>query len=298
MENGAAHRESGGEPKPTLYVVATPIGNLRDASLRALDVLKSVDTVAAEDTRVTVKLLNHYGIASKLIALHEHNEKRMVRQVLALLAAGQSVALVSDAGTPAVSDPGAQLVAAAIDAGYRVTPVPGANAAVTALSAAGLTAPHFLFYGFLPARAAERKRELTELKNLPYALVFYEAPHRVAGSIADLRAVFGDARRIVIARELTKMFETIHACTLAEAVGWIEGNADRRKGEFVLILDGQPVTRGAEEQVQAQRVLEVLLAELPLKQAVALATKITGGRKNELYELALKLKGERVSGEQ
>jgi len=265
---------------------------LRDASLRSLDVLKSVDAVAAEDTRVTAKLLNHYGIANKLIALHEHNEKRMVQQVLALLAAGQSVALVSDAGTPAVSDPGAHLVAAALDAGYQVTPVPGANAAVTALSAAGLTAPHFLFYGFLPARAAERKRELAELRNLPYALVFYEAPHRVADSIADLRAAFGDARRIVIARELTKMFETIHACTLAEAIGWIEGNADRRKGEFVLILDGQPVIRGGEEQAQTQRVLEVLLAELPLKQAVTLATKITGARKNELYELALKLKGE------
>ena len=293
MGNAAAHREPGRELKPTLYVVATPIGNLRDASLRSLDVLKSVDAVAAEDTRVTAKLLNHYGIANKLIALHEHNEKRMVQQVLALLAAGQSVALVSDAGTPAVSDPGAHLVAAAIDAGYRVTPVPGANAAVTALSAAGLTAPHFLFYGFLPARAAERKRELAELRNLPYALVFYEAPHRIADSIADLRAAFGDARRIVIARELTKMFETIHACTLAEAIGWIEGNADRRKGEFVLILDGQPVIRGGEEQAQTQRVLEVLLAELPLKQAVTLATKITGARKNELYELALKLKGER-----
>ncbi len=292
MENAVAHRESDGEPKSTLYVVATPIGNLRDVSLRALDVLKSVDAVAAEDTRVTAKLLNHYGIANKLVALHGHNEKRMVPQVLALLAAGRSVALVSDAGTPAVSDPGAQLVAAASAAGYRVVPVPGASAAIAALSAAGFAAPHFLFYGFLPARAAERRRELDGLKDLPYALVFYEAPHRVAASVADLRAAFGDARPIVLARELTKMFETIHACTLAEAVGWIEGNADRRKGEFVLILDGQPVTRGGEEQVQAQRVLEVLLAELPLKQAVALATKITAGRKNELYELALKLKGE------
>ncbi|MBX9813003.1 MAG: 16S rRNA (cytidine(1402)-2'-O)-methyltransferase [Burkholderiales bacterium] len=292
MGNAAAHRESDGEPKPTLYVVATPIGNLRDVSLRALDVLKSVDTVAAEDTRITARLLNHYGIAKQLIALHEHNEKRMVPQVLALLAAGRSVALVSDAGTPAISDPGAQLVAAAIAAGYRVTPVPGANAAVTALSAAGLATPRFLFYGFLPARAAERKRELAELRNLPYALVFFEAPHRVVDSIADLHAAFGDARRIVIARELTKMFETMHACALAEATGWIEANADRRKGEFVLILDGRPVTRDGEEQVQAQRVLEVLLAELPLRQAVVLATKITGGKRNELYDLALRLKGE------
>ena len=292
MGNAAAHREAGRESKPTLYVVATPIGNLRDVSLRALDILKSVDAVAAEDTRVTARLLNHYGIAKKLIALHEHNEKRVVPQVLALLAAGRSAALVSDAGTPAISDPGAQLVAAAIDAGFRVTPVPGANAAVTALSAAGLTAPHFLFYGFLPARAAERKRELAALRGLRYALVFYEAPHRIADCIADLHAVFGDARRIVIARELTKMFETIHACPLAEATAWIEGSADRRKGEFVLILEGQPVLRSGEEQARAQQVLETLLAELPLKQAVALATKITGGKRNELYDLALKLKGD------
>jgi 16S rRNA (cytidine1402-2'-O)-methyltransferase len=292
MGNAAAHREAGGESKPTLYVVATPIGNLRDVSLRALDILKSVDAVAAEDTRVTARLLNHYGIAKKLIALHEHNEKRVVPQVLALLAAGRSAALVSDAGTPAISDPGAQLVAAAIDAGFRVTPVPGANAAVTALSAAGLTAPHFLFYGFLPTRAAERKRELAALRGLPYALVFYEAPHRIADCIADLHAVFGDARRIVIARELTKMFETIHACPLAEATAWIEGSADRRKGEFVLILEGQPVLRSGEDQARAQQVLETLLAELPLKQAVALATKITGGKRNELYDLALKLKGD------
>jgi 16S rRNA (cytidine1402-2'-O)-methyltransferase len=290
MGNAAAHREADGESKPTLYVVATPIGNLRDVSLRALDILKSVDVVAAEDTRVTARLLNHYGIAKKLIALHEHNEKRVVPQLLALLAAGRSAALVSDAGTPAISDPGALLVAAAIDAGFRVTPVPGANAAVTALSAAGLAAPHFLFYGFLPARAAERKRELAALRGLPYALVFYEAPHRVADCIADLNAAFGDTRRIVIARELTKMFETIHACPLAEAPAWIEGNADRRKGEFVLILEGETVPRSGDDEARARHVLEVLLAELPLKQAVALATKISGGRKNELYELALKLK--------
>ncbi|HSN40503.1 MAG TPA: 16S rRNA (cytidine(1402)-2'-O)-methyltransferase [Burkholderiales bacterium] len=292
MGNAAAHPESARESKPTLYVVATPIGNLRDVSLRALDVLKSVDIVAAEDTRVTARLLNHYGIANKLIALHEHNEKRMVRQVLDLLAAGRPVALVSDAGTPAVSDPGAQLVAAVIDAGYRVMPVPGANAAVTALSAAGLAAPHFLFYGFLPARAAERKRELAKLGSLPYALVFYEAPHRVVDSIADLRAAFGDARRIVIARELTKLYETIHACTLAEASIWIEKSADHRKGEFVLILDSPVATHTGEEAGQAQRVLEILLAELPLKQAVALTMKITGSRKNELYRLALALRGE------
>jgi 16S rRNA (cytidine1402-2'-O)-methyltransferase len=290
MGNAAGHRESNGGPKATLYVVATPIGNLRDISLRALDVLKQADVIAAEDTRVTAKLLNHYGIANKLTALHEHNERRVVPQVLALLAAGKSVALVSDAGTPAISDPGAQLVTAAISAGYPVTPIPGANAAVAALSAAGLVTPHFLFYGFLPAHAASRRRELAGLRALPYALVFFEAPHRVNDCIGDLRAAFGDARRIVIARELTKLFETIHACPLGEAGGWLEANADRRKGEFVLILEGAAPVHDAGDQ--GQRVLEILLAELPLKQAVTLATKITGSKKNDLYELALKLKGE------
>lgn len=280
------------ESKPTLYVVATPIGNLRDVSLRALDVLKSVDAVAAEDTRITARLLNHYGITNRMIALHEHNEKRMAPQLLEHLAAGRSVALVSDAGTPAISDPGALVVAAAISQGYRVVPVPGANAAVAALSAAGLSARHFLFYGFLPARGAERRRELAALVDLPYALVFYEAPHRVVDSIADLRAAFGDARRIVIARELTKMFESIHSCALGEAGAWIEADANRRKGEFVLIIEGQPAMPTGEDRAQSQRVLEALLSELPLRQAVALATKITGGKRNELYDLALKLKGE------
>lgn len=293
MENAAGHRESNGEPKPTLYVVATPIGNLRDISLRALDVLKHADTIAAEDTRVTAKLLNHYGISNKLTALHEHNERRVVPQVLALLAAGKSVALVSDAGTPAISDPGAQLVAAAIAAGYPVTPIPGANAAVAALSASGLVTPHFLFYGFLPAHAASRRRELAGLRALPYALVFFEAPHRAADCIEDMRAAFGDARRIVIARELTKLFETIHACPLGEAGGWLGANADRRKGEFVFILEGAAPVRDAGDR--GQRVLEILLAELPLKQAVTLATKITGSKKNDLYELALKLKVNRES---
>jgi len=261
-------------------------------SLRALDVLKSVDAVAAEDTRITARLLNHYGITNRMIALHEHNEKRMAPQLLEHLAAGRSVALVSDAGTPAISDPGALVVAAAISQGYRVVPVPGANAAVAALSAAGLITRHFLFYGFLPARGAERRRELAALVDLPYALVFYEAPHRVGDSIADLRDAFGDARRIVIARELTKMFESIHSCALGEAGAWIEADANRRKGEFVLIVEGQPVMPSGEDRAQSQHVLEALLSELPLKQAVALATKITGGKRNELYELALKLKGE------
>ncbi len=259
--------------------------------MRALDVLKSVDVVAAEDTRITARLLNHYGITTRMIALHEHNEKRMAPQLLEHLAAGRSVALVSDAGTPAISDPGAQVVAAALGQGYTVVPVPGANAAIAAISAAGLSAQHFLFYGFLPARGTERRRELSALVDLPYALVFYEAPHRVADSVADLRAAFGDARRVVIARELTKMFESIHSCALGEAGAWFEADANHRKGEFVLVIEGRPATAAGEDHAQAQRVLEVLLSELPLKQAVALATKITGGKRNELYDAALALKG-------
>ncbi|OGA37351.1 MAG: 16S rRNA (cytidine(1402)-2'-O)-methyltransferase [Betaproteobacteria bacterium RIFCSPLOWO2_12_FULL_62_13] len=289
MEHAPAHRNTDGEPKGTLYVVATPIGNLRDISPRALDVLKSVAVIAAEDTRVTSKLLGHYGITAKLTALHEHNEKRATQRLVALLAEGRSVALVSDAGTPAISDPGAHLVGAARAAGCIVTPVPGANAAVAALSAAGLATPHFLFYGFLPQRAAERRRELARLAVHRFAMVFYEAPHRVADCIADMSAAFGAIRRIVIARELTKLFETIHVCALGEALDWIESDDNRRKGEFVLIVEG--AAQRVEDASAAQRVLEILLAELPLKQAVALVTRITGAKRNELYALALQLKG-------
>ena len=290
MEHAAAHRTTAGEPKGTLYVVATPIGNLRDISLRALDVLKQVAVIAAEDTRVTAKLLSHYGIAAKLTALHEHNENRAVPPLLALLAQGKAVALVSDAGTPGVSDPGARLTSAARGAGYTVTPVPGASAAVAALSVAGMTASQFLFYGFLPPRAAERRSALARLAAFPFALVFFEAPHRIVGSLADMRATLGGARRIVIARELTKMFETVHACLLDEAADWLNAEANRRKGEFVLIVEGAAAEAACDED--AQQTLEVLLSELPLKQAVALATRITRAKRNELYDLALKIRGE------
>ncbi|HXF67159.1 MAG TPA: 16S rRNA (cytidine(1402)-2'-O)-methyltransferase [Burkholderiales bacterium] len=268
--------------------MATPIGNLRDISLRALDVLGSVDAVAAEDTRVTARLLAHYGVSRRLIAVHEHNERRAAREVLALLAAGRSVALVCDAGTPAVSDPGALLVAQARAAGHAVVPVPGANAALAALSVSGLPAPHFLFYGFLPARGAARRRELERLAALPCPIVFYEAPHRILECAADLAAVLGAARRVAIARELTKRFETVHLCALGEACEWLRADAHRVRGEFVLIVEGaaEAPARGAE----AGRVLEALLAALPLKQAVALAARITGARRNELYRLALSLK--------
>jgi 16S rRNA (cytidine1402-2'-O)-methyltransferase len=290
MEHAAAHHSTDGEPKGTLYVVGTPIGNLRDITLRGLDVLKQVAVIAAEDTRVTAKLLHHYGIASKLTALHGHNEKRAAAPLLALLAQGKSIALVSDAGTPGISDPGARLIAAAHSAGYTVSPVPGASAPVAALSVSGVAARHFLFYGFLPARAVERRNELAGLAAYPFALVFFEAPHRIIESINDMAAMLGATRRVVIARELTKLFETVHACALKEASSWLEKDEHRRKGEFVLVVEGAAPVAGRDEE--AQHTLEILLTALPLKQAVTLATRITGAKRNRLYELALQLKSE------
>lgn len=287
----AAHENTDRKEKGTLYVVATPIGNLGDVTARALDVLKAVEVIAAEDTRITTRLLDHYGIHRKLIALHEHNERSRVQQVLDLLAGGASIALVSDAGTPAISDPGAHVIAAVREAGYAVSPLPGPNAAIAALSASGLVAPHFLFYGFLPARHAERVKALQAVAAAPYTLVFYEAPHRVVASVRDLCEVLGGERRIVLARELTKRFETIHACALGAAVEWLEADAHHARGEFVLVVSGsEPAERSS--GADARRVLEVLLEELPLKQAVTLATRLTGGRRNELYDLALAMKGD------
>ncbi|MBI3903865.1 MAG: 16S rRNA (cytidine(1402)-2'-O)-methyltransferase [Nitrosomonadales bacterium] len=273
-----------------LYVVATPIGNLRDISLRALDVLASVDVVAAEDTRNTVHLLTHYGIAARrLLALHQHNERGGAEKIIALLAQGQSAAFVTDAGTPAVSDPGALLVEAVRVAGHRVIPIPGANAALAALSASGLAAPHFMFHGFLPNKSAARCRELQTLVVLPCTLVFYEAPHRILECVADLQNIFGEERQIVFAREITKLFESIHRCTLAEAMDWLNADANNQRGEFVLLVSGAP-ERQEGLDAKAERTLAILLQDLPLKQAVQLAVQITGAGKNELYQCALQLK--------
>jgi 16S rRNA (cytidine1402-2'-O)-methyltransferase len=270
-----------------LYVVATPIGNLADITLRAIEVLKTVDVIAAEDTRVTSRLLAHYGIAKRLIALHEHNEQRRAPRLLELLASGLSVALTSDAGTPAFSDPGARIVSAVRAAGYRVVPVPGPNAAAAALSASGLAEPHFLFYGFLPPKSGERRTRLEELASLPYTLVFYEAPHRIRETLRDLARTLGAERRVVIARELTKLYENIHACMLSEAQSWLDADSAHGKGEFVLLVE-----RAAARDVKRadpKRTLQILLDELPVKQAAALAARISGARKNELYALALEL---------
>jgi len=272
-----------------LYVVATPIGNLGDITLRALEVLKQVDLIAAEDTRQSGNLLKHFGIAAKLISVREHNEKAGALKIIEALRDGHNVALVTDAGTPAVSDPGARVVAAVRAAGFTVVPIPGASAVVAALSASGLSAAHFLFYGFLPAKGGERRSALEALKPLPYALVFYEAPHRITETVTDLFTVLGGEREIVFGRELTKAFEQIQVCPLSEASAWLEADANRQRGEFVLIVSGASADA---ESGAGERVLKILLRELPASQAAKLAAQISGEKKNALYEMALRLKDE------
>ncbi len=279
-------------PSGILYVVATPIGNLQDISLRALDILKNVDAIAAEDTRHTSGLLNHFGISKKLIAVHEHNEHQSAGKLLIQLNAGESIALVTDAGTPGISDPGAVVVDLVRKAGVKVVPVPGASAVIAALSASGITQNGFLFHGFLPASGSARRRALESLKTQTVTLVFYEAPHRILECIADLSLVLGPDRRITFARELTKTFETFYSCNLGEALAWLEADTNQQRGEFVLLVEA-PVEKEAEAIPEdAVHILKLLLAELPLKQAVKLATDITQLKKNDLYEFALQLKNE------
>jgi 16S rRNA (cytidine1402-2'-O)-methyltransferase len=269
-------------------VVATPIGNLEDISLRALDSLARADAIAAEDTRVTARLLAHHRLEAKLVAVHQHNERRAADWIVEELARGRNIALVTDAGTPAVSDPGATVVAKARAAGFKIVPVPGPNAAVTALSAAGIPDGPFLFVGFLPAKPGSRRKALEALSALPYTLVLYEAPHRVVECVQDMATTLGTERIVVIARELTKMFEQIHRCVLSEAAAWLEADPDRRRGEFVLIAEGAAV-RDQDVNLDWERVLTTLLAELPLAQSVKLACKLTGAKKKAVYARALEL---------
>jgi 16S rRNA (cytidine1402-2'-O)-methyltransferase len=279
-------------PSGILYVVATPIGNLQDISLRALDILKNVDAIAAEDTRHSSGLLNHFGISKKLIAVHEHNEHQSAEKLLIQLNAGENIALVTDAGTPGISDPGAVVVDLVRKAGVKVVPVPGASAVIAALSASGITQNGFLFHGFLPASGSARRRALESLKTQIVTLVFYEAPHRILECIADLSLMLGADRRITFARELTKTFETFYSCNLGDAMAWLEADTNQQRGEFVLLVEA-PVQKEAEAIPEdAVRVLKLLLTELPLKQAVKLATDITQLKKNDLYEFALQLKNE------
>ena len=268
-------------------MVATPIGNLGDITLRALETLRSVDVVAAEDTRITRGLLAHFAIGSKLVAVHEHNEQRAAEQVLRWLADGKRVALVTDAGTPGVSDPGAVLVERVRAAGFPVVPIPGASALTAALSASGLEADGFVFAGFLPVKGKERRLRLEALAAGPWAIVLYESPHRIGDTLVDLYTALGE-RDIVIARELTKRFETIARMPLAEAAAWLAADSDRGRGEFVLVIEGRAVETSAGPD--PRKVLELLLPEMPVKSAASIAAKLTGVSKNDLYALALSLK--------
>lgn len=276
--------------KNALYVVATPIGNLSDISLRALEILEKVDVIAAEHPQNSKHLLAKHSIHTKLISLHQHNEAAMCEKISALLASGKNVALVTDAGTPGISDPGSILVKHIRSHDYPVIPIPGATAAVCALSAAGIVNPHFLFYGFLPTKSGLRKRELTALRSHTYTLVFYEAPHRIVESITDMIDIFGSKREITIARELTKLFETFHSGTLESSLSWLQSDANQQKGEFVLLVSGTEIADQSEIDDQAKHTLQCLLSELPLKQAVKLTADITRKNKNALYQLALQLK--------
>jgi 16S rRNA (cytidine1402-2'-O)-methyltransferase len=268
----------------TLFVVATPIGNLADASPRSIETLRAADLVACEDTRTSRTLLAHYGISARTVALHEHNERAGAKKLIEALREGKNVALVSDAGTPALADPGAWLVAQAHAAGIRVSPLPGPSAAAAAISASGFAASRFLFAGFLPAQPAARRKALETL-DLPWPLVLYEAPHRVRETLADLLARFGPEREIVLARELSKKFEEVVRLPLGAVSAWLGASAHREQGEFVLVLaagEERPA-----DSVDAERVLDVLLEALPPSEAAKLAARITGLPKNQLYRKAL-----------
>lgn len=274
-----------------LYVVATPIGNLQDLSRRALDVLDSVDLILAEDTRHSSKLLAHYGIGTPCRSFHEHNESHQVARIVERIGAGERVALISDAGTPLISDPGFRLVAALREARQTIIPIPGASAVISALSVAGLATDRFCFEGFLPARASARRRHLQALSSEPRTLVFYESPRRVKATLADLLAEFGQDRRAVVARELTKIHESVVTGTLAELHVWFEEHEEQCRGEFVILVAGAAPEAEDDDTatVSTRDVLRALIAELPVKQAVSVAARITGGKRNALYQQAIAL---------
>ncbi len=274
-----------------LYVVATPIGNLGDLSPRAVATLRAVNVIAAEDTRHSGTLLQHFGIVTPCTALHEHNERRASAKLIQRMAQGESVALVSDAGTPLLSDPGYHLVAAAHEQGIPVVPIPGPSSLVSALSASGLQADSFVFEGFLPAKQAARRARLDALREESRTLVFFETPHRILGALRDLREAVGEERVIVIARELTKVFETIRRGGIRDVLAWMVADPNQQRGEFVVMVQGCQRAPTAVVDDEARRALTVLLAELPLKQAVALAVKLTGRSRNHLYDLAVELQG-------
>ncbi len=271
----------------TLYIVATPIGNLEDLSPRAQRILSAVDLILAEDTRHSAGLLRAFDIRTRTLAFHENNEARMTGRIISRLAAGSSVALIADAGTPLISDPGFKLVRQAHAQNIPVSPVPGPAALIAALSAAGVAPGKFLFEGFASARAEARRKRMAALAGAAHTLVFYEAPHRIKAFLADAATIFGPGREASIARELTKKFETIRQGTLGGLIEWMEQDPDQRRGEFVVIIAG-----AGEEQTdiaELTALLKVLLKSLSLKQAVRIATDLTGAPRNDIYDLAVSL---------
>ncbi|MCU7932360.1 MAG: 16S rRNA (cytidine(1402)-2'-O)-methyltransferase [Candidatus Thiodiazotropha sp. (ex Codakia rugifera)] len=275
--------------KGVLYVVATPIGNLDDFSQRAIDTLKRVDRIYAEDTRHTKPLLIHYGIDTPTRSLHQYNEQSQLETLLNALDTGQSIALVSDAGTPLISDPGFPLVREVVKRDGRIIPVPGVSALVCALSVAGLPTDRFVFAGFPPRNTAQRQAWMRTLARQESTLIFYESCHRVVDSLSDMQLVFGPAREGVIARELTKLHETFLRGSLESLLERVHEDANQRKGEFVILIAGAACQSEQRVEVDVEQMLVTLLAELPLKQAVALASKMTGMKKNNLYKQALKI---------
>lgn len=271
----------------TLFVIATPIGNLKDITYRAIETLQQVSWIAAEDTRHSAMLLRHYGIQTPLKSLHEHNEAQRSQAIQEALAQGQDIALISDAGTPLISDPGYTLITQLTQAGFRVAPIPGCCAAIAALSCAGLATDKFLFLGFLPSKANARKTQLALHQQESATQIFYEAPHRLAETLLDMASVYGESRKAVVARELTKTHENFQRGSLAELARHYQNHEEQQRGEIVILVTGCEAM--ATDLVEATRILKILLQELPVKKAAALAAEITGFRKNELYQQALSL---------
>jgi len=272
-----------------LYIVPTPIGNLSDITHRALTVLEQVDIICAEDTRHTGKLLSHYAISTRMMSVHDHNERQRVDSLVAKLEQGQSIALVSDAGTPLISDPGYHLVNGIRAAGYDVVPLPGACAAITALSAAGVATDRFCFEGFLPAKSVGRNTQLTALQTEERTMVFYESPRRICDTIGEMINVFGSDRHIVLARELTKTFETIHGASAQELLEWLNSDENNRRGEMVVMVAGYKKAHDDEIPPEVVDALRLLVTELPLKKAAGLVAKLYNQKKNALYKMGLEL---------
>jgi len=273
-----------------LYIVATPLGNLGDMSQRAIETLQRVDLIAAEDTRHSKKLLVHFSIDKPMIAFHEHNERDRSGEILTQLQAGKQIALISDAGTPLISDPGYHLVRQLHEAGIRVVPIPGPSAVITALCAAGMATDRFCFEGFLPSKAGAREKCLENLAREMRTLVFYESPHRLLDTIRAMQTVFGPERRATLARELTKTFETIHQASLASLVSWVEANPEQQRGESVLVVEGASEQASERHEVDTQQLLLTLLSYMSVKDAAHHAAQLTGQSKNELYQRALQIK--------